>query len=59
MKVKTELKKKKFLPCDTNSCRDISHGRTPIKANSTILRLTQSGSGLPFTNTPPNWLTPA
>lgn len=46
-------------PCETNSWRDISHGRTPINANSTIRRRTQSGSGLPLTNTPPNWFTPA
>lgn len=37
----------------------MSHGRTPINANSTILLRTQSGSGRPLTNTPPNWLTPA
>lgn len=47
------------LPCETNSWREMSHGRTPINANSTILRRTQSGSGRPLTNTPPNWFTPA
>lgn len=37
----------------------MSQGRTPISANSTIRRLTMSGNGRPFTNTPPSWLTPA
>lgn len=49
----------KIIPCDTNNCRDMSQGRTPINANSTILLRTQSGSGRPLTKTPPNWLTPA
>lgn len=37
----------------------MSHGLTPRRASSTILRLTQSGKGLPFTKTPPSWFTPA
>lgn len=37
----------------------MSQGRTPMRASSTIRRRTQSGKGRPFTNTPPNWLTPA
>lgn len=45
-------------PCDTLSCLDMSQGLTPLWASSTILCLTTSGSGLPFTNTPPNWFTP-
>lgn len=49
----------KYLPCDTNNCRDMSQGLTPINASSTIRLRTQSGSGRPLTNTPPNWLTPA
>lgn len=48
-----------YSPCDTNNCREISHGLTPISANSTIRRRTQSGNGRPFTKTPPNWLMPA
>lgn len=45
-------------PCDTRSCLLMSHGRTPLCASSTIRCRTTSGKGLPFTNTPPNWLTP-
>lgn len=45
-------------PWLTRNCLDISHGRTPLWASSTIRCLTTSGSGLPFTKTPPNWLTP-
>lgn len=45
-------------PCDTRNCLEISQGRTPWCANSTIRLRTTSGNGRPFTNTPPNWLTP-
>lgn len=45
-------------PCDTRSCREMSHGLTPLCASSTILCRTTSGSGLPFTKTPPSWFTP-
>lgn len=45
-------------PWLTRNCLDISQGRTPLWANSTIRCRTTSGSGRPFTNTPPNWLTP-
>jgi len=45
-------------PCETRSCLDISHGRTPWCAISTILWRTMSGSGRPLTKTPPSWLTP-
>lgn len=45
-------------PWLTRSCREISHGRTPLCASSTIRWRTTSGNGRPFTNTPPNWLTP-
>lgn len=45
-------------PWLTRSCREMSQGRTPWCASSTILCLTTSGRGLPFTNTPPSWLTP-
>lgn len=45
-------------PCDTLSCRDMSHGRVPLWASSTILCLTRSGNGRPLTNTPPSWFTP-
>lgn len=37
----------------------MSHGLTPTMASCTILWRTQSGNGLPFTKTPPNWFTPA
>lgn len=36
----------------------MSHGRTPCLDKSTIWFLTKSGSGLPLTKCPPNWLTP-
>jgi hypothetical protein len=45
-------------PCDTRSWRLMSHGLTPLWASSTILCLTTSGRGRPFTNTPPSWFTP-
>lgn len=45
-------------PWETRSCLEISQGRTPLWANSTILCLTTSGRGLPLTNTPPSWFTP-
>ena len=44
-------------PCDTLSCLLISHGRMPRSAISIICWRTEFGSGLPFTNTPPSWLT--
>lgn len=36
-------------PCETRSCRLISQGLTPLCDRSTILRRTDSGSGLPLT----------
>lgn len=45
-------------PWLTRNCLDISHGRTPLCANSTILCRTTSGNGRPLTKTPPNWFTP-
>ena len=45
-------------PWDTRRVLDISQGRTPWWAISTILCLTTSGKGRPFTNTPPSWFTP-
>lgn len=36
----------------------MSQGRAPLWASSTIFCLVESGSGLPFTNTPPSWFTP-
>ena len=38
--------------------REMSQGRAPECANSTIFCLVASGKGRPFTKTPPNWLTP-
>lgn len=37
---------------------DMSQGRAPLCASSTIFCLVVSGKGLPFTNTPPSWFTP-
>lgn len=45
-------------PWLTRSCLEMSQGLTPWCASSTILCLTTSGRGLPFTNTPPSWFTP-
>jgi len=45
-------------PCETRSCLEMSHGRTPWCAISTILWRTMSGSGRPLTKTPPSWFTP-
>jgi len=45
-------------PWETLSCREMSHGRTPLWASSTILCRTTSGNGRPFTKTPPSWFTP-
>jgi hypothetical protein len=45
-------------PCETRSWREMSHGRTPLCAISTIRWRTMSGSGLPLTKTPPSWFTP-
>lgn len=45
-------------PWLTRSCLEMSHGLTPWWASSTILWRTTSGSGRPFTKTPPSWFTP-
>lgn len=45
-------------PWLTRSWREMSQGRTPWWASSTIRCLTTSGRGLPLTNTPPSWFTP-
>lgn len=45
-------------PWLTRSCLEMSQGRTPWWASSTILWRTTSGSGRPFTKTPPSWFTP-
>lgn len=45
-------------PWLTLSWREMSQGRTPWWASSTIRCRTTSGRGLPFTNTPPSWFTP-
>lgn len=42
-------------PCDTRSCRDMTHGRTPAAAISTIFNRMWLGSGRPLMNTPPSW----
>lgn len=41
-------------PCDTLSCREMTHGLTPAAAISTILSLMWLGSGRPLMNTPPS-----
>lgn len=45
-------------PFDTCRMREMSQGRAPEWASSTIFWRVESGSGRPPTNTPPNWLTP-
>lgn len=45
-------------PLETCRILDISHGRAPEWANSTIFCLVESGRGRPLTNTPPSWFTP-
>lgn len=45
-------------PWETRSWREMSQGRTPWWAKSTIRERTTSGRGRPLTKTPPNWLTP-
>lgn len=45
-------------PLDTWRIRDISQGRAPEWASSTIFWRVESGSGRPLTYTPPNWLIP-
>lgn len=42
-------------PCDTCSCRLISQGRMPCKANCRIWTLKWSGKGRPFVNSLPYW----
>lgn len=44
-------------PWDTRSWREMTHGRTPWCAISTILWRIWLGRGLPFMKTPPSWLT--
>lgn len=44
-------------PWDTRSWREMTHGRTPWWAISTILWRMWLGRGLPFMKTPPSWLT--
>lgn len=45
-------------PLDTCRMREISQGRAPEWASSTIFCLVESGRGRPLTNTPPSWFTP-
>ncbi|KAE8744540.1 hypothetical protein FOCC_FOCC008779 [Frankliniella occidentalis] len=62
------LKKKKLVslqfwiletqPLDTCSILEMSHGRAPECASSTIFWRVESGSGRPLTYTPPSWLMP-
>ena len=42
-------------PCETRSCREITQGRTPIAAISTILWRIWVGNGRPLIKTPPSW----
>lgn len=44
-------------PWETRSCREITQGRMPWWAISTILCRMWLGRGLPLMNTPPSWLT--
>lgn len=43
-------------PCETLSCREMTQGRTPLAASSTIFSLMWLGSGRPLINTPPSWI---
>ena len=45
-------------PLETWRMREMSHGRAPEWANSTIFWRVESGNGRPLTNTPPSWFTP-
>lgn len=45
-------------PLDTWSILEMSQGRAPEWASSTIFWRVESGNGLPFTYTPPSWLIP-
>ena len=44
-------------PCETRSCREMSHGLTPWRDNSTILIRVWVGRGRPLTKYPPSWFT--
>jgi len=44
-------------PWETLSCREMTQGRMPWCAISTILCRMWLGSGLPLMNTPPSWFT--
>lgn len=44
-------------PWETRSCREITQGRMPWWAISTILCRMWFGRGLPLMNTPPSWFT--
>jgi len=45
-------------PLETWRIREMSQGRAPEWANSTIFWRVWSGRGRPLTNTPPSWFTP-
>lgn len=45
-------------PLETWSILEMSQGRAPEWASSTIFCLVESGKGRPLTNTPPSWFTP-
>ena len=45
-------------PFETWRILEISQGRAPEWANSTIFCRVESGNGLPLTKTPPSWLIP-
>lgn len=44
-------------PCDTRNCREMTQGRTPDAAISTIFKRMWLGRGRPFMKTPPSWFT--
>lgn len=44
-------------PWETLSCLEMTQGRIPAAAISTIFNLMWFGKGLPLMKTPPNWLT--
>ena len=44
-------------PCDINSCREMSQGRSPQMDKNKICCRIWTGSGFPFRYIPPSWLT--
>ncbi|PSN52257.1 hypothetical protein C0J52_08301 [Blattella germanica] len=59
--VRTDVSRAVIQQClenDRRWMRDMSQGRAPECASSTIFCRVESGRGRPLTNTPPSWFTP-